>query len=74
MIRHVINKAFGTIRKVELGTDETRRNSAAFMKGAKVVFTGENLGRLKELGGELQAHANAAIEEYISRLHDRETE
>ena len=62
------------IRKVELGTDENKGNSAAATKAAKTLFTEENLGRLKELGGDLQAHANAAIEEYISRLHDRETE
>ena len=49
-----INKAFGMIREKELGTDETKRNSAAFMKGARVVFTEENLGRLKELRGDLQ--------------------
>ena len=67
-----INKAFGMIRKVELGTDETKTNSRAFMKGAKVVFSEENLGRLTELGGDLQAHANAAVEEYISRLHEQE--
>ena len=69
-----INKAFGMIRKVELGTDETKTNSRAFMKGAKVVFSEENLGRLTELGGDLQAHANAAVEEYISRLHEQEIE
>ena len=69
-----INKAFGMIRKVELGTDEPKRNSAAATKAAKTLFTEENLGRLKELGGDLQAHANAAIEQYISRLHDQETD
>ena len=69
-----INKAFGMIREVELGTGETKTNSRAFMKGAKVVFTEENLGRLKELGGDLQAHANAAIERYIAWLHGHETD
>ena len=62
------------IRKVELGTDETKRNHAAQTKAAKTLFTEENLERLTELGGDLHAHANAAMEEYISRLHDRETE
>ena len=65
-----INKAFGMIREVELGTEEKRGSSAAFMKGAKVVFTEENLGRLKELSGDLQAHANAAIERYIEWLYE----
>ena len=69
-----INKAFGMIREKELGTDETKTNSRAFMKGAKVVFSEDNLDRLTELGGDLQAHANAAIEEYISRLHDHNME
>ena len=66
-----INKAFGMIREVELGSDETKTNSRAFMKGAKVVFSEENLGRLTERGGDLQAHANAAIERYIAWLHDK---
>ena len=69
-----INKAFGMIREVELGTDETKRNRAAATKAAKTLFTEDNLDRLTELGGDLQAHANAAIEQYIAWRHDRETD
>ena len=69
-----INKAFGMIREVELGTDDTKTKTRAFMKGAKVVFTEDNLDRLTELGGDLQAHANAAMEEYVSRHRDQKPE
>ena len=66
-----INKAYSTIRKMVLGTDEEKRNLRSFMKGAKLVFSDQTLERLKELGGDLQAHVNAAIEQHIRQIHDK---
>jgi len=61
---------------MEKGEDEEeksrRKLSAAQIKAAKILFTEENFGILKELGGDLSSHANMAAEVYLRWLQDNE--
>ena len=42
-------------------------------KASKTVISQENLARLNELGGELDAHVNKALEMYVRSLHEEES-
>jgi hypothetical protein len=69
-----INRAYKLIRDMEQGKDNSRKGSSvARVKAGKFVVSEENFGLLKELGGDLSAHVNVAIEMYIRWLQDQKS-
>jgi hypothetical protein len=71
-----INKAYKLIRDRELGEDEEkcrRKLSAAQIKAAKALLADEHLRALNELGGDLTSHINRAVEEYLLRWLESES-